>query len=122
MNGVVLAAVAEFDRAVAEMDETEFAGILSVKIDVAVRALQVFRRETLDFVLFFSSISSFIKNGGMSGYSAGCTFQDAYAALLRRELGLLGGRYRARHPGDFQEPDGRSRRAAVDGTSGHGRA
>jgi acyl transferase domain-containing protein/thioesterase domain-containing protein/NAD(P)-dependent dehydrogenase (short-subunit alcohol dehydrogenase family)/SAM-dependent methyltransferase len=48
--------------------------------------LQVFRRETLDFVLFFSSISSFIKNGGMSGYSAGCTFQDAYAALLRREL------------------------------------
>jgi hypothetical protein len=48
--------------------------------------VQLFRGEPLDFMLFFSSISSFIKSGGMSGYSAGCTFQDAYARTLTGKL------------------------------------
>ena len=86
IHGVIHSAVGRFDRSIAEMTEAEFQEILSAKIDISVRLVQLFRHESLDFILFFSSISSFIKSGGMSGYSAGCTFQDAYARALTGEL------------------------------------
>ena len=57
------------------------------------------RTKPLDFVLFFSSLVSFIKNPLQSHYASGCTFKDAFAGQLARtwssrrqdnELGLLG--------------------------------
>jgi hypothetical protein len=44
-----------------------------------VRLAQVFGREPLDFMLYFSSLQSFIKAPGQSNYAAGCTFTDAFA-------------------------------------------
>ncbi len=85
IHGVIHAAVGVFDDSIAKMDEATFRSILSPKIDVSVRVAQVFHKEDLDFVLFFSSVASFGKRGGMAGYSAGCFFKDCYAHQLSLE-------------------------------------
>ena len=84
VHGVIHSAVGLFDQRVADMDETRFRDILSAKIDISVRIAQVFSKEALDFVLFFSSISSFLKAGGFSGYASGSTFEDAFALQLAK--------------------------------------
>jgi acyl transferase domain-containing protein/enoyl-CoA hydratase/carnithine racemase/acyl carrier protein/SAM-dependent methyltransferase len=83
IHGVVHSAVGAFDQNVKTVSEDDFRTILAVKIDLSVRIAQAFAGEPLDFVLFFSSNAAFVRGAGMAGYSAGCTFKDAYA----RELG-----------------------------------
>jgi len=82
IHGVVHSAVGAFDQSLKTVSEEDFRSILSVKIDLSVRIAQVFREEALDFLLFFSSNASFVRGGGMSGYSAGCCFKDAFALEL----------------------------------------
>jgi amino acid adenylation domain-containing protein len=82
IHGVVHSAVGLFDQSLEEMEEDRFQNILSVKINVSVRIAQVFEEDSLDFVLFFSSMASFGKSGGMSGYAAGCAFEDAFSLWL----------------------------------------
>ncbi len=86
IHGVVHSAVGSFDRSLAMMGENDFLSILSAKIDISVRLAQVFADEPLKFILFFSSLVSFSRAGGMSGYSAGCNFMDAFARQLSHEL------------------------------------
>ena len=54
-------------------------------MDVSVRIAQVFEKEPLDFVLFFSSLISFIKNPLQSHYASGCAFKDAFAGQLAQK-------------------------------------
>src|SRR6185295_7885259 len=60
---------------------------LQAKVDGGVRLWEVFGREGLDFVLFFSSLQSYTKAAGQSNYAAGCTFSDAYAQWLSGRSG-----------------------------------
>jgi polyketide synthase PksN len=85
INGVIHSAIVLLDQSLANMEEERFKAALSAKIDVCVRIAQVFRNEPLDFVLFFSSINSFLKSPGQSNYVSGCTFKDAFAHELARE-------------------------------------
>jgi len=82
IHGVIHSALGLYDQSLMEMDEERFRNILSVKIDASVRIAQVFQKEPLDFILFFSTIVAFGKGEGMSGYSAGCNFMDAFALQL----------------------------------------
>ncbi|MCP5002451.1 MAG: SDR family NAD(P)-dependent oxidoreductase, partial [Planctomycetes bacterium] len=84
IDGVVHSAVGIFDGSLKAVELEDFQEILSVKIDISVRIAQVFQKESLDFLLFFSSIASFSRAGGMSGYSAGCTFKDSFALQLSK--------------------------------------
>jgi len=84
IHGVVHSALTLRDQVLAETNEQKFKGVLSTKVNVSVVMAQVFQKEKLDFVLFFSSIISFIKNHGQSDYAAGCTFKDAFAHQLSR--------------------------------------
>jgi len=79
IHGVVHSAIVLSDKSVANMDEDQFRAALSTKVDVAVRVAQVFGREPLDFILYFSSLQSDLKAPGQSNYAAGCTFTDAFA-------------------------------------------
>jgi polyketide synthase PksN len=85
INGVIHAAMALSDQSLAMMDEGQFKTALLAKVEVSVRLAQVFQKEPLDFVLFFSSLISFIKNPVQSNYASGCTFMDAFAHQLARE-------------------------------------
>jgi acyl transferase domain-containing protein/enoyl-CoA hydratase/carnithine racemase/acyl carrier protein/NAD(P)-dependent dehydrogenase (short-subunit alcohol dehydrogenase family) len=82
IHGVIHAAVGTFDRSVAETDERHFRDVLSAKIDASVHVADVFGNEPLDFLLYFSSVVSLEKNGGLSGYAAGGAFEDALALHL----------------------------------------
>jgi polyketide synthase PksM len=67
------------------MDESTFKASLSAKVDVSVNMDRVYGELDLDFMLFFSSIISFVKAPGQSNYSAGCTFKDSFAHKLQRQ-------------------------------------
>ena len=82
IHGVIHSAITLLDKSLARMDMKRFKAGLSAKVDTSVRIAQVFRREPLDFFLFFSSFASFAKTPGQSNYAAGCTFKDAFALSL----------------------------------------
>jgi len=83
INGLVHSAIVLDDVSVAGMDEERLFAVLAAKADVCVRMAQVFQREALDFVLFFSSLQSFGRLAGQGNYSAACLFADAFAHRLR---------------------------------------
>lgn len=83
INGVVHSALVLQDRSVRGMDETVFRESLVAKVDMSVNLEQVFRDHALDFMLFFSSMSSFTRGAGQSNYCAGCTFKDSFAHSVR---------------------------------------
>ncbi|SFJ89231.1 SDR family NAD(P)-dependent oxidoreductase, partial [Thermoflavimicrobium dichotomicum] len=85
INGVIHSAIVLQDKSLAFMEEERFRAGLAAKVDVSVRMAQVFGKEPLDFIMFFSSMVSFIKSPGQSNYSSGCTFKDAFAQQLSRE-------------------------------------
>ncbi|WP_025699179.1 SDR family NAD(P)-dependent oxidoreductase, partial [Paenibacillus forsythiae] len=85
IDGVIHSAIVLLDKSLANMEEEQFRAGIAAKADVSVRLAQVFNGEPLDFVLFFSSLNSFLKPPGQSNYSAGCVFKDAFAHQLSLE-------------------------------------
>jgi polyketide synthase PksN len=85
IHGVIHSTIVLLDKSLANMEEERFKAGLEAKVDVSVRLAQVFQEEPLDFVLFFSSMISFIKTPGQSNYTSGCTFTDAFARQLSQE-------------------------------------
>jgi polyketide synthase PksN len=85
IHGVIHSAIILLDQSLANMTEERFRAGLAAKVDVSVRIAQVFSKEPLDFVMFFSAMQSFIKAPGQSNYASGCTFKDAFAHRLARE-------------------------------------
>lgn len=83
IDGVVHSALVLQDQSVRAMDEAVFRQSLAVKVDVSVNIADVFRDHDLDFMLFFSSVSSFYRGAGQSNYCAGCTFKDSFAHAMR---------------------------------------
>jgi polyketide synthase PksM len=85
IHGVVHSAIVLHDQSIARMEEAGFRASLSAKVDTSVNMDRVFGNQELDFMLFFSSIVSFVKSPGQSNYSAGCTFKDSFAQKLQQE-------------------------------------
>lgn len=84
IHGVVHSAIVLQDQSIALMDESVFRASLSAKVDISVNMDSVFGAQELDFMLFFSSIISFVKSPGQSNYSAGCTFKDSFALEVQQ--------------------------------------
>ncbi|HET8772333.1 MAG TPA: SDR family NAD(P)-dependent oxidoreductase, partial [Thermoanaerobaculia bacterium] len=82
IHGVVHSALVLRDQSLARIDESAFRASLAAKVDVAVNIDRVFGGDALDFVLYFSSIASFLKPAGQSNYAAGCAFKDSFARML----------------------------------------
>ncbi|TCS93646.1 SDR family NAD(P)-dependent oxidoreductase [Hazenella coriacea] len=82
IDGIVHSAMVLTEQSLENMEVEEFKAGLAAKIDVSVRLAQVFQKETLDFVMFFSSLVAYIKNVKQSHYASGCTFEDAFAYQL----------------------------------------
>lgn len=85
IHGVIHSAMVFSGESLANMEEIQFKAGLSAKVEVSVRIEQVFQKEPLDFVMFFSSMISFIKNPKQSHYASGCAFKDAFAYYLRQK-------------------------------------
>jgi acyl transferase domain-containing protein/tryptophanase/SAM-dependent methyltransferase len=85
IHGVVHSAIVLHDQSIARMEEAGFRASLFAKVNISVNMDRVFGSQELDFMLFFSSIVSFVKSPGQSNYSAGCTFKDSFAQQLQQE-------------------------------------
>ncbi|WP_313918320.1 SDR family NAD(P)-dependent oxidoreductase [Tahibacter sp.] len=79
IHGLVHAAMGELDAGIAAMDEAQFNASSRPKIDICVRIAETVLPESLDFMLFFSSINAFARDHGKSGYATANTFEDAFA-------------------------------------------
>lgn len=86
INGVIHSATVMAGSSLADTAEEEFLAGLATKVNVSVRLAQVFGKEFLDFVVFFSSMSSVTKNPWECTCAPGSAFQDAFAQQMLREL------------------------------------
>ncbi|PRA40675.1 hypothetical protein CQ061_30925, partial [Paenibacillus sp. MYb67] len=84
INGIVHSAIVLQDGSLEQMTEEQFQHVFTAKLDVSVVMANIFAKENLDFVLFFSSMNSFTRRPGQSNYSAGCMFKDSFAHWLRQ--------------------------------------
>lgn len=87
VHGVIHSVAGALDESIQKMTPAAFEAILSAKMDTAVHLAEAFRKESLDFMLFFSSIASEQRFAGQSGYAGGCTFLDAFAAYASENCG-----------------------------------
>lgn len=87
IHGVVHTAIVLKDATIERLDQATLDEVLAPKAAGSVALAQVLAGRTLDFVMFFSSAQSFAGNAGQANYAAACTFEDAYAAALRCQLG-----------------------------------
>ncbi|WP_160717046.1 SDR family NAD(P)-dependent oxidoreductase [Chitinophaga solisilvae] len=85
IHGVIQSAIVLQDQGLLNMEESAFQAALRAKADISIHLAQVFGNEKPDFVLFFSSMVSYLKNAGQSNYAAGSTFEDAYARYLAQQ-------------------------------------
>lgn len=86
VHGVVHAARDCTHQALDGMTEQQFLSALRAKVDISVRVAQVFGHDPLDFLLFFSSMTSLIKHPRQAHHAAGCVFADAFAGQLRHRV------------------------------------
>ncbi|CAM4515031.1 SDR family NAD(P)-dependent oxidoreductase [Paenibacillus xylanexedens] len=83
IHGVVHAAVGLMDQSLSQMTPDYFRNVLSSKLDASVNMMNIFGQEPLNFMLFFSSMSSFTTPAGQAGYAAGCAFIDGMSAAAQ---------------------------------------
>ncbi|MGC4746935.1 SDR family NAD(P)-dependent oxidoreductase [Micromonospora sp. DT201] len=83
VHGIVHSAIVLRDQTLRAMDEDAFLDVLSPKVRGTVAFCAEFADQPLDFVLFFSSVQSFVGSSGQGNYAAACGFQDAYGLHLR---------------------------------------
>lgn len=85
INGVVHSAIVMRDQALRNMSEENFRAALDPKVKGSVvlyKALQELQAEQIDFIMFFSSIQTFVGNAGQANYAAACAFKDAFATFI----------------------------------------
>lgn len=82
LNGAVHSAIVMKDRSLRNMTESELKDALAPKVQGSVAAYSALKDEKLDFMMFFSSIQTFVGNPGQGNYAAACAFKDAFAAYL----------------------------------------
>jgi len=86
INGIIQSAMILDSVGMDKMTEKQFHDVLASKVDVSVRIVEEFKEEPLDFILFISTINSYLKAMGQSNYAAACTFKDAFSLRMEQEL------------------------------------
>jgi len=70
------------------MSERDLIDSLEPKVRGSIILYEAVKEEKLDFFMFFSSIQSFVGNGGQANYAAACGFKDSFALYLRKSVNL----------------------------------
>ncbi|MBR1734598.1 MAG: SDR family NAD(P)-dependent oxidoreductase [Alphaproteobacteria bacterium] len=86
INGIVHSALVLKDSLICNMSDENLQSVLSPKLCGTLNLLRILRNmdcSQLDFVLFFSSVQSYIANPGQANYTAACVSKDALANILR---------------------------------------
>lgn len=85
INGIFHSALVLKDKTIQFMDTKTLFDVLDPKVKGVINLAKILEEKNycLDFILFFSSIQSFIANPGQANYTAACVFKDAMAHMLR---------------------------------------
>lgn len=82
INGVIHSAIVMRDMAIRNMKEDDLEVVMNPKVRGCLSLYEAVKNEKLDFIMFFSSIQSFIGNAGQANYAAACAFKDSYASYI----------------------------------------
>ncbi|OKP94478.1 non-ribosomal peptide synthetase [Paenibacillus sp. P32E] len=82
IDGVIHSALTLRDQTIESMSESVLREVLAPKVAGTAALYHVFKEAPLDFMLFFSSTSSFLRSAGQSNYAAGSRFQDLFAQAV----------------------------------------
>lgn len=85
INGIIHSALILKDSLIINLLPENLLKVLEPKLQGALNLLRILKDRDcseLDFVLFFSSIQSYIANPGQANYTAACVAKDALAAVL----------------------------------------
>ncbi|HET9277139.1 MAG TPA: SDR family NAD(P)-dependent oxidoreductase, partial [Flavitalea sp.] len=85
IDGVIHCAMELKSQTIEKLSEQAFRSVLAPKVKGTAVLFNLLNDEPLDFILFFSSVQSWLGNMGESGYASACTFEDA-AALYANQL------------------------------------
>ncbi|CAH9068080.1 Acyl carrier protein [Pseudoalteromonas holothuriae] len=85
VNGIVHCAMQLHSRSIQSLSREDFENTLKAKQDTSVHIVNIFKHAQLDFVLFISSISAFIRAHGQAGYATGCNFIDQFANYVAQQ-------------------------------------
>ena len=88
INGVVHSAIGILDKSIQNMSSDVYKEIVSVKLEGAINVTKVFGKTALDFLVFFSSVSSAQRLAGQCGYVTGSNFLDLFAYYLNKCKGI----------------------------------
>ncbi len=82
INGVFHSALNFNFELIKDMDLTSMEKSIEAKTIGSINIGKVFRKEALDFLLYFSSAEAFTGNPGWGAYSGACYFSDSFAKQL----------------------------------------
>lgn len=82
INGVIHSAIVLKDESIINGSWETFEEVLNPKLVGIINLYNAVKNEKLDFMLFLSSIQSYVGNKGQSNYGAASTFEDAIAKYL----------------------------------------
>lgn len=88
LDGVIHSALSLKDRTIAALSPETYLNALHAKVHGTVNLLRALDHRHLDFVLFFSSIQSWLANPGQGAYTAACLAKDALAALMHETFAI----------------------------------
>ena len=88
IQGVVHSAIVLRDQSLLTMEAEQFKAALDPKVAGAWTLYEATKQQSLDFMLFFSSVIALLGNKGQSNYTAGSTFKDAFAHYLKNRHGV----------------------------------
>lgn len=84
INGVIHSAIDLSDHLLINTDEADFRKGTAPKIEGTINMCEVFSDIVDNFILFYSSIESYLSLAGQGNYISGCCFQDSYSDYLNR--------------------------------------
>ena len=88
LHGVFHAPLVLRDQAIEQMGDEAMRAGLAPKVDGSVNLYRAVQDESLDFLVFFSSVLALTGNPGQANYVAANAFQDAYARAAGRRAGF----------------------------------
>ncbi len=88
INGIFHSALVLKDALLHDMDEKSFTTVFESKANSSHHLIEVFSKESLDFVCFYSSIQSQVNALGQANYAAACMYKDSYALSIKQKFNI----------------------------------
>ncbi len=82
IDGIIHSALVLDDASIMMMTAERLTSVLAPKIQGTINLIKAIAHRQFDFIMFFSSIQSFIANAGQANYTAACLAKDALAHMI----------------------------------------